>query len=85
MVKNPLVTDVRATGDYRLFLRFEDGLTGEIDLSGVLWGPAFEKLLDPAYFAKVRLDKDRGTVVWPNGTDLAPEMLYARVRASAAA
>jgi hypothetical protein len=35
-----------------------------------------KSLDDPDYFAKGRVDSDSGTVVWPNGLDLAPEVLH---------
>jgi hypothetical protein len=36
-------------------------------------------LKDPAYFAQVRVDTELGTVTWPNGADLDPDVLYAQV------
>jgi len=39
----------------------------------------FEPLRDPAYFAKLRVDPELGTVVWPNGADLDPDVLYGHV------
>jgi len=36
----------------------------------------FEPLLDPAFFAQVQMDPLLGTVVWPNGADLCPDVLY---------
>jgi hypothetical protein len=39
----------------------------------------FAPLLDPAKFAEVRLNPDLGTVCWPNGADLDPDVLYAWV------
>jgi hypothetical protein len=75
----PRVDFVKALPQFRLLVRFADGLEGEVDLSGDLWGPAFEELRDPAYFGLVQVDPDLGTVVWPNGVDLARETLYERV------
>jgi hypothetical protein len=39
-------------------------------------GPMFRPLQDVEYFAKVAVDSELGTVVWPNGADLAPEVLH---------
>jgi hypothetical protein len=44
------------------------------------WRGVFEPLRDPRYFAKVRVDTEAATVVWPNGADLAPETLYEEAR-----
>ena len=79
------VIDARHAGDYRVWLRFADGLSGEIDLERELWGPAFVSLRDVAEFARLRVEPDLGTIVWPNGADLAPEFLYGEVRAALAA
>jgi hypothetical protein len=73
------VTSVEVVGDHRLRLAFEDGAEGEVDLSAWQWRGVFEPLADPAYFRSVSLDNELGTIVWPNGADLAPETLYAWV------
>jgi len=75
------VTAARHLGGHRLWLRFEDGLEGEVDLRRSLRGPVFKPLRDPAYFAKFFIDL--GTVNWPNGADFAPETLYRRTKAGA--
>jgi hypothetical protein len=71
------VTSVESLGDHRLSLTFEDGSEGELDLSGWRWHGVFEPLEDPDYFGKVRLDEELGTIVWPNGADMAPDTLHA--------
>jgi hypothetical protein len=76
MNPNVRVLDARYLDGYRVWLRFDDGLEGEVELSGVLRGPVFEPLKDPAYFANFTVD---WTLTWPNGADIAPESLYARV------
>jgi hypothetical protein len=67
------IVAAKAVGDYRLHLRFEDGVEGVIDLASHLsFRGVFEPLRDPAYFAQVCVDADLGTVAWPNGADLDP-------------
>jgi Protein of unknown function (DUF2442) len=70
------VTEVEALGAHRLRLRFEDGVEGEIDFSTEAWDGVFAPLSDPTYFARVELDEGLGTIVWPNGADVAPETLH---------
>jgi hypothetical protein len=70
------VTNVRVIGPYQLASTFADGTERRLDLEGELWGPVFEPLRDPAFFAQVAVDHEIGTIVWPNGADLSPEFLY---------
>ena len=77
------VTDVKLVRDFVVWVRFNDGSEGEIDLADELDGPIFEPLKDPKVFAQVRLDPDVHTLVWPNGADLAPEFLHDHARVTA--
>ena len=70
------VTEVKPVGGHRLWLHFEDGSEGELDFSSHPWRGVFEPLGDPEYFAGVELDEELGTIVWPNGADIAPETLH---------
>jgi hypothetical protein len=70
------VTAVEPLEGFRLRLTFTDGLAREVDLSGDLWGPMAEPLQDPDYFRQVCVDPELGTVVWPNGYDLDPDVLH---------
>jgi len=70
------VTAVEVVSDHRLRLSFADGSTGEVDFSNRRWRGIFEPLRDPAYFRQVVVDPELGTIVWPNGADVAPETLY---------
>src|SRR5438046_1148510 len=65
-----------------IWVAFDDGTEGEIDLAAELQGPIFEPLKDAEYFARFTVED---TLVWPNGADFAPEFLYERVRAAARA
>jgi hypothetical protein len=59
-----------------LRLGFDDGTVREIDLEAELWGPVFEPLRDPQLFRQVRIDEELGTIVWPNGADMDPDVLH---------
>lgn len=72
------IVEFRVVGDGRLWLRFADGLCGEVSLSPDLWGPLGEPLRDPVVFAAVALD-EFGALVWPNGFDVAPDALWHQV------
>jgi len=77
------VIEVKYVDGYTVWLRFEDGTQGEVDLASELHGPVFEPLQDSTYFARVRVNPDTGTIEWPNGADLAPEFLYEMVHVTA--
>jgi hypothetical protein len=75
------IRGVEHLGGFRLRLTFADGLVTVIDLAERLAGdvgPVFEPLRDPTFFAEARVDLELGTVVWPNGADLAPDALHER-------
>jgi Protein of unknown function (DUF2442) len=76
----PEVTSVEVKGHYRLHVGFNDGAEGDVDVSDLRdAGGVFEPLRDPAFFALASVDANAGTITWPNGADLAPEVLYAEV------
>jgi hypothetical protein len=66
---------VRPLGNYRLYLTFNNGVSGEVDLTDELWGEIFEPLKDPLLFQTAHQDEVMQTVSWNNGADLAPEFL----------
>ncbi len=74
------ITGVAVVGDYRLRLSFADGTVGDVDFSSRAWRGVFEPLRDLSYFALVAVDPDGGTIVWPDGADMAPEPLYEEAR-----
>lgn len=77
----PRLTAAEYVGGYRVRLSYEDGTRGEVDLESELWGEVFEPLRDVERFKTFRIDAELGTLVWPNGADLAPEFLYRKVAA----
>ncbi|MFN8497564.1 MAG: DUF2442 domain-containing protein [Anaerolineae bacterium] len=76
----PHVIDVRHVGDYRLVLTFSDDTRAEIDFRDrvVGRGGIFAPLADIEYFRRVQIDPEARTLVWPNGLDLCPVVLYSQ-------
>jgi len=72
----PKLKEVQYQGGYRVWLKFADGVAGEVNFEDELWGEMFEPLKDIARFAELTLDDELGTIVWPTGADFAPEFLY---------
>jgi uncharacterized protein DUF2442 len=71
------ITAVTPLEGFVLRLEFDDGTTRHVDLEGDLWGPVFVPLReDPKLFRKVRVDAELGTIVWPNGADMDPDVLH---------
>jgi hypothetical protein len=75
------VIGVEVSSDYRLVLTFEGGERREVDMQELVsFEGVFAPLQDLAYFRQVRVNPDLGTIVWPNGADVCPDVLYARSR-----
>ena len=70
------VTDCRASEDYRLWLRFEDGVEGSVFLGNLLEIGAFRTWRDVTHFCRVVVDPAEATVVWEGGIRLDPDILY---------
>ena len=73
------VKNARYLNDFRLWVEFDDGTQGTVDLSDSLKGPMFEPLLDQSAFQSFYIDGTLGTIVWANGADLAPEFLKSKL------
>ena len=69
-----------ARPDFKLWVRFEDGVEGEADLSDVAGRGVFRRWVDnPSEFADVEIDALTGAPTWPGGLDVAPDRLHAEV------
>ena len=77
------VSAVRHLHHHVLWLRFNDGVDGEVDLAGELAGEISAPLRYPEIFARAKVHPELRTVTWPNGTDCAPEFLHSLVRVAA--
>ena len=58
-----------------LRLGVSDGSYRDVDLDSRLWGPVFESLRAPELFRQVTVDQELGTIVWPSGADMDPDVL----------
>jgi len=79
----PDITTVEVVRHGVLRLTFADGLGGEAEVLDRMRGPAFDYARTVEGFARVRVDKETGTIVWPGGADLAPDTLFERIRSGA--
>jgi len=77
------VEEARYVGDFVIWVKFTDGVEGEVDLRDALDGPIFEPLKDPEYFRQFTVHPELHTLVWPNGADFAPEFLRERAQVTA--
>lgn len=75
---------VEAKPDYRVWIRFADGVEGELDLSHLVGQGVFHAWTDPKFFDQVFIDEETGTIAWPGGIDLAPDRLYRAVSGASA-
>ena len=74
------VREAKYLHDYVIWVRFNDGAIGEVDLRDELTGEMFEPLKDLRKFKSFHVDPDIETIVWNNGADLAPDFLYENMK-----
>ena len=71
------VQSVKPIHDFVVFVEFTDGTKREIDLEPYLRGKIFENIRHkPEIFLAMKIDERMGTIVWENGADIDPDVLY---------
>jgi hypothetical protein len=73
------VVEVKPEPHYRLFIRFQDGLEGHVQLRPEELTGVLAPLRDERFFAQAFIDY--GAVTWPGDIDLAPDAMYAQIAA----
>jgi hypothetical protein len=80
---NYRLLEARHVRNYTIWLKFSDGVEGQIDLENELYGSMFEPLKSLEEFRKFSVHPELHTLVWQNGADISPEFLHDNLRAAA--
>ena len=72
------IIDVQPLADYRIWLKYDDGTAGEVDLRHLAGRGVFKAWADRNVFESVRVDPS-GAIVWSQDIDLCPDALYLRL------
>ena len=70
--------EVRPLPSYRLFLRYEDGVAGEVDLSSLVGRGVFKLWNDPEAFQRVAIGSG-GELHWSDEVDLCADAQYLKI------
>ncbi len=73
------VIEVKPLSNFRIWVKFEDGTEGTVDLSDLVNKGVFQRLREKEYFESVYVDPETHTVAWPDGLDLCPDALYSEI------
>lgn len=65
--------------NYRVWIRFDDGLEGEVDLSHLVGKGVFEAWNSVEFFNQVRVDAVTHTLIWGDDIDLDPYVLREKI------
>lgn len=77
----PDIIEVKVLKLYTLFIRFADGVSGEVDVTTLVpFEGVFLPLQDLNYFASVKIHPETKTIYWDNGADISPCLLYSEVK-----
>ncbi len=71
------IVEVEVASGFVVRLTFDDGSVRVLDVEPLLRGPVFEPIrADPRLFAEVFVDRELGTIAWPNGADMDADVLH---------
>jgi len=78
MISKPI--EVKALENYYLWIRFEDGTEGTLDLSSLTAKGIFNVLRNPLIFETVYIDKFSNAVAWNSELEICPDTIYLKLR-----
>jgi hypothetical protein len=70
------ITECRAERNYTLWIRFDDGLEGSVNLGDLVLTETYQAISDEETFSRVAIDPISNSVMWAGGIKLDPEVLY---------
>ena len=70
------IVEAKPLSGFRIWLRYQDGIQGEVDLSGLAGKGVFSAWNQSGCFESVFIDAESGALAWPGGIDLCPDSLY---------
>lgn len=76
--QTPPVAAVEPRAGYRIWLRYQDGVDGEIDLADIADTEICKPWREQAFFERVHVN-DGGAVAWNDDIELCPDSLYAEL------
>ena len=68
-------TQVKPMPGYKIWIEYEDGESGEIDLSHLVGKGVFKAWDDPGHFEKVHISPHR-TIAWDENIDMCADFAY---------
>ena len=69
------ITEAKAVDRFHVFLRFDDGSSGNVDLTHLAGRGVFSAWLKQGVFEQLSVSAD-GALQWPGDLDLCPDSLY---------
>lgn len=78
-IKYPQAVRVEAREGYRLYLEYDDGVTGEVDMSHLVGRGVFALWNDPASFARFHIDRRGDGIIWSDQVDASAWHLYEKI------
>lgn len=75
------IVKVNAIDDCHIHIWFDDGLNGKLNVKKLIgdYSGVFRRFNQPEFFRQVSINKESGTVEWPEGVDLDPYVLYSEI------